>query len=154
MEQISWSVLEYEQKPHSVDWYWTVGIITLIIVVACIYFKNYLLGLLIFVGVGTLVYLTIRKPETVTITIDEKGIYIRNELYPYRKIKAFWVEEEAQHDGSQHLLVMTNRTYAPLIAIPLGDMSPEKIRRALQPHAKETEMTENVSHRFIEMLGF
>lgn len=153
-KDLSWSVPEYDQQQHGVDWYWTVGLVTLIIIIACIYFKNYLLGFLIFVGISTLTYLTIRKPEMIEISIDEKGITIRGRLYAYRKLKGFWVEEEAQHDGNQHLLIMTDRVYSPLVAIPVGTIAPETIRQALRPYLKEKELHENVSHRFMEFFGF
>ncbi len=151
---ITWSALEYHQKNHTTDWYWTVGLVTLIVIAGCIYFKNYFLGLLLFIGIGTLTYLTIKKPELFTITLGEKGITIRNDLFPYRNLKAFWIEEEAQSNGDRHLLVLTNRVYSPLLALPLGDVAPEIIRQALLPHVPEQEMHENVSHKFIELLGF
>ncbi len=153
-KELSWEAMEYTQKIHTVDWYWTVGLVTLAIVVACIFFGNFLLAFLILMGVGTLTYLTIRKPESVTVTINDKGVQIRHDLYPYRNLKAFWLEEEPQENGDRHLLLMTSRTYAPLLAVPLGDVAPENIREMMISHLKEEEMRESVSHKFIEMLGF
>ncbi len=152
---VSWSTLEYDQKNHTVDWYWTVGLGTLVIVALSIWFKNYLLAFLILIGISTLTYLTIRKPESVTITLDEKGIRIRNQLFLYRNLKGFWVEEEPQANGDRHLLIMTDRLYSPIIALRLGDVAPEIIRQELLKHdVPEQEMKENVSHKFIELLGF
>jgi hypothetical protein len=151
---ISWSVLEYHEKNHTTDWYWTVGLITLVILVACVFFKNYFLGVLLLLGIGTLTYLTIRKPETVTVTLQEKGIQIRTELFLYRNLKAFWIEEEEQANSDRHLLILTKRLYSPLIALPLGDVAPETIRQALLAHIPEQEMRENISHKFLEVLGF
>lgn len=153
-KELKWEALEYTQKNHTVDWYWTVGLVTVVVIVACIFFKNYLLAFLILVGIGTLTYLTVRKPEHVSIVVDSKGILIRNDMYPYRNLKAFWVEEEPQENGDRHLLIMTSRTYSPLLAIPLGDVAPEIIRQGLLPYLKEEEMRESVSHKFVEMLGF
>lgn len=153
-KEISWSALEYKQKNHTVDWYWTVGLVALLVIAACVYFKNYLLGFLIFISVSTLTYLTIRKPEMMLITLEDKGIRVRNEFFQYRKLKSFWIEEEAQPNGDQHLLLLTDRVYSPLLALPLGDVAPEAIRQALLAHIPEQEMRENVSHKFVEMLGF
>jgi hypothetical protein len=153
-KELTWSVVEYRQKDHTVDWYWTVGLVMLVVIIACIYFKNYLLAFLLFIGVGALLYMTIRKPDVVDVTISNAGVTLRQELFPYRKLKAFWIEEEPQHTGDRHLLIMTSRVYAPLMAVPLGDIAPEMIRQALISHIPEQEMHENVSHHFLEMLGF
>jgi hypothetical protein len=152
---LNWSAFEYHEKAHSVDWYWGVGLVTLIIVLASFYFKNYLFGFLIIIGVSTLVYLTFRKPKEVGISIDDKGVRVRNELFPYRNLKSFWIEEEPQRNGDRHLLLTTTRVYSPLLALPLGDVAPETIRQALLSYKlEEKETHENPSHHFIEMLGF
>ncbi len=153
-KELSWSAFEYKQKVHTVDWYWTVGLITVVVVVACIFFKNYLFAFLLLMGIGTLTYLSFRAPEEVSIVIDDKGIRVRNNLFTYRNLKGFWIEEEAQENGDRHLLILTSRTYSPLLALPLGDVAPETIRQALLPHLKEQEMHESVSHKFLEILGF
>jgi hypothetical protein len=44
--------------------------------------------------------------------------------------------------------------YVPMIALPIGDIDPEILRKALTPHMKEEELQENPSHTFLEMLGF
>ncbi len=41
-KELSWEAMEYTQKIHTVDWYWTVGLVTLAIVAACIFFGNFL----------------------------------------------------------------------------------------------------------------
>lgn len=153
-ESLSWSAPEYHAKKHSIDWYWSVGLVTLIVVVLAIYFKNYLFAFLIFLGVATLVYLSVRGPETVTIVITNKGIRVRSEFYTYRALKAYWVEEEPQPNGDRHLLLLTSRLYLPMLALPLGDVAPETIRRAIAEHLKEEEMHENPSHNFLDILGF
>ncbi len=151
---LTWSVLEYEDRNRSVDWYWTVGIISIIAIAACIYFKNYLFAILMFISVISLLYLTIRKPEELTITINKEGIRVRDELFTYRSLKGFWIEDQSTSGHPRHLLIMTRRFYSPMLALPIGDIAPEIIRQKIKTLVTETEMQENPSHRFIEMLGF
>ena len=154
-ETLTWDVMEYQEKDHTVDWYWSVGLVTLAIVIVSIYFKNYLFGILILLGVGTLTYLTIRKPQVMTIIISDKGIRIQNEFFPYRNLRAFWIEEEPQHTGDRHLLVLTDRIYSPVIALPLGDDIPDEIiRKGLLPHMKEELMHDNPAHHILGLFGF
>lgn len=154
METLTWSVFEYEEKNRSIDWYWTVGLISLAIIIASIYFKNYFFAVLIFISVITLLYLTIRKPEELSITLNKDGIRVRNELFMYRTLKGFWIEEPSSNGHPRHLLILTDRVYSPMVAIPIGDIAPEILRMKLKPFVEEKEMQENPSHRFIEMLGF
>ena len=151
---VQWTAYEYQEKEHSVDWYWSVGLVTLIIVIASIYFKDYLFGLIMLLGIGTLVYLTIRTPREIPISIEDRGIRVRNELYLFRDLKNYWIEDEPQRNGDRHLLIHTKRVYEPVIGLPLGDVAPETIRQALKSHVEEKEMHENPSHQFLEMLGF
>jgi hypothetical protein len=72
-ESISWSTPEYDKKDHTVDWYWTVGLVTLVAIALCIYFKDFLFGFLLFIGIGTLTFLSTRDPQTIDITITYKG---------------------------------------------------------------------------------
>jgi hypothetical protein len=153
-EMLSWSILEYKEKDHTVDWYWTVGLVTLVAVAVSFYFRDYLFGILLAISIGTLVYLTFRKPKEVSVSITNKGIVISNELFKYKTLKSFWVESEVPSGHEQHLLVMTDRLYSPMIAVPIGDVAPELIREILSEYIEEKEMQENLSHRFIEMLGF
>jgi hypothetical protein len=153
-ESISWSTPEYDKKDHTVDWYWTVGLVTLVAIALCIYFKDFLFGFLLFIGIGTLTFLSTRDPQTIDITITYKGLKVRDQEYPWRNLKAFWVEERPQHNGKTHLLLITDRMYVPMIALPIGDIDPEILRKALTPHMKEEELQENPSHTFLEMLGF
>ena len=151
---ITWSILEYREKNHSNDWYWTVGLVTLIIVGFSFYQKNYLFGFLILISIGTLTYLTMRKPELLDVQVLEDGIKIKNEFFLYRRLKGFWVEDKHEHENEQHLLLLTDRFYSPMIAIPIGDVAPELLRSTLEPHIEETEMHENPSHKFLDILGF
>lgn len=153
-ETLTWDVLEYHEKDRTTDWYWTVGLVTLVAVGVSFYFQNYLFGILILIGVGTLAYLTIRKPQIITVQITDKGVEVRHELYPYKSLKAFWIEQDVPAEHDTHLLLLTSRLYLPMIAIPIGDVAPEKIRELLQDKVEEKELVENPYHRFLEILGF
>ena len=152
--ELSWEIPEYADKKRSVDWYWTIGLVTLVIIIGAVYWHDTLFGLLILLGIGSLTYLTVRKPEMVTIAITKRGIMARNEFFTFKSIKGFWVETEPQVNGDQHLLIMTARTYNPIIALPINGIAPEKIRQLLLPHLQEEEMRESVAHKFMEMFGF
>lgn len=153
---LSWSVPEYTARHHSNDWYWGIGLGTLVIVVLAIVYGNILFGALLIIGIGSLLYFTARPPQISTITLGARGLRLNDTLFLYSKLKSFWIEEEnAIPEGhDRHLLIMTDRRVMPLLAIPIGDVPPEEIKARLLPHVQEEELIEPKTHQFLEILGF
>lgn len=156
METITWSVPEYETRPHTNDWYWGVGLILLVAFGLTVYWGNYLFGVLLIIGIGSLLYFNTRTPREMEITLGERGIKINENLNLYKDIEAFWIEEEnALPEGhTRHLLIKTNRRVMPLVAIPLGDVPEQKIKEKLSPVIKLEELSESKTHHLFELLGF
>jgi hypothetical protein len=155
-EALSWSIPEYTPRNHSNDWYWGIGLATAVAVVLAVIFGDFLFGVLLFIGVGSLLYFTARAPRLLNVTLGSRSIRLNETLFVYSQIKAFWIEEEEAvppgHD--RHLLIMTDKRVMPLVAIPIGDVPPEVIKEKLAPHIKEEEMAEQKTHVFFELLGF
>jgi hypothetical protein len=156
MQSLSWSVPEYNPRFHSNDWYWGIGLVTLVVVIVAVVYGNILFGALLIIGVGSLLYFTAREPQLLTITLSARGLRVNDTLFVYSKITAFWIEEEdtIQEDHDRHLLLMTDRRIFPLLAIPIGDTPPEEIKARLLPHIEEREMAESKTHQLFEILGF
>ncbi len=155
-DALSWSIPEYTPRNHSNDWYWGIGLVTLIAIIASIVLGNFLLGVLLLIGVGSLLYFTARPPRLLTVTLGARGLRLNETLFLYSTISAFWIEEAdivpPGHD--RHLLIMTNRKVMPLVAIPIGEVPPALIKDKLTPFIKEQELVEQKTHQFLELLGF
>jgi hypothetical protein len=41
MEKLAWSAFEYEEKNHSNDWFWALGVIVVTATIASIMYNNY-----------------------------------------------------------------------------------------------------------------
>src|SRR5512138_1931804 len=90
--KLVWSALEYEEKERSRDWFWALGIIVATSAIASIIFENYFFATLIVLGGTLLGFFALKKPDTVVYELNDKGLKIRDRLYPYESIKAFWVQ--------------------------------------------------------------
>lgn len=151
--KIVWQALEYEHKEKTPDWYWAVGVIALSISIASIIYNNYLFAIFIILATITLIMFRLRKPEEFTVEINKKGVKIKDDFFPYKILKAFWID---QTDPSQKKLILhSEKPLMPMIILSVGDHMEEEIKIKLSEHQiKEEEMREPVSHKIMEYLGF
>ena len=153
-DTITWSALEYEEKERSIDWYWAVGIIALVIAVVAIIYQNYLFAILVVIGAFTLLLYAAKKPKVVSFELAQSGIRINNILYAYAILRSFWIHH---HQGERRgkIIILSQKTLMPYIVIPLPD-SPhaDDIHRFLAEHLKEEEHHESISEILMERLGF
>lgn len=147
---IRWETPEYVWKPKTIDWFWVLGIIAIATSITAVALGNALFGVFILLGAGLLAYFSIHRPEIVTIEANNKGIRVKETIYPYRNIDAFWIDNEK---NDNQLLIMTRRFFSPLLSIPLADAPHEELRELLLEHVEERELTEAPAHKVLEMLG-
>ena len=152
MKMFSWQTPEYIHTPRTSDWYWTVGIIAGALVLTSMIFGNYLFGLVLAIGTFTLTLFTLRKPNTVSIEINDKGIRVDKVMYPYHSLDTFGIDEE-HHHGSR-LFLKSKKMVMPLITLPLADQDLEEVRAFLTPHLKEETFEQGLMHTLLERLGF
>src|SRR5512141_1166647 len=152
MEKLEWSALEYEEKERSKDWFWALGIIVATSSIASIIFGNYFFAALLILSGLLLGFFAIKKPDTVTYELNDKGLKIRTRLYPYENIKSFWVQIGASPMTNVKPLLFINseRVFMPIISIPISaEMAPEIHAIMLEKNIAEVEMKEHPSEKIM-----
>lgn len=150
-EEITWHVTTHEHKERTTDWYWALGLLTLVGVAVSIYFSNVLLAIILGVGGTFIGVLVIRGPREHTVKIDKRGIAMDGTLYPYSAIHSFWVEEDAD---TPRLFLLTSSLLAPHITIPLDDVSHgAQVRTFLKKRLEEVEQQPRFGEHVAELLG-
>ena len=157
MEKIAWSALEYEEKERSKDWFWALGVIVVTSSIASIIFGNYFFAALLLISGLLLGFLAIKKPETITYELNQKGLKIKDQLFLYENIKSFWVQTD--HSGERKIksifFIKTGRVFMPIIEIPIEDIMASDIHSImLSENVIEEEMKEHPSLKIMEFLGF
>ncbi len=151
LEKITWQALEYEEKDRTIDWFWALGVIIIAGATTAIIYKSYFFAVLLILGGLMLGYFATKKPDMISYELNEKGLKINTEFYPYEKIKAFWVNTETK----QILFVKSSRLFMPIISIPIEYSQAEKIKNVmLLKNIPEEEMKEHASEKIMESLGF
>lgn len=157
LDKLEWSALEYEEKDRGQDWFWALAVVVIAGSIAAILFKSYFFAALLMLGGVMLGFFAIKKPETIHYEINNKGIKIRTNLYPYSNIKAFWVRTEPKENQINRpaLFIKSERVFLPVISIPIEIESAEMIRAImLEKEIPEEEMQEHLSEHLMEILGF
>ena len=103
--KISWKALEYKRKEKTADWYWAVVLISLAMVMASFILHNALFAILIIISTGILMSFSMTAPKTVSISINQKGLTVGKEMYPFATLDAFWVEST---DGEDQKILLKN----------------------------------------------
>lgn len=151
-KKLEWSALEYEEKDRGQDWFWALGIIIVASSVASFIYANYFFGLLLIIGGILLGVFAIKKPDVVHYELNEKGLKIRNRLFPYENIKSFWVQKEPL---KPMLFIRSERLFMPIISMPIEEYLAEEVKNyMLAGNVPEEEMKEHPSEKIMETLGF
>jgi len=150
--KLYWNTFEYKKKEKTADWYWAVILITLSVIVISIILKNFLFAILIFVAVGSLLMFSIRDPKIVKVELNNKGIKLDKDLYPYTSLESFWVD--AVEDKEAKIILKSTKKIMPFIIVPIEEYHHEDIRNFLLNNLTEKEDHEPVSHKIMEHLGF
>lgn len=157
-EKLAWSALEYEEKERNNDWFWALGVIVVAGSIASIIFKNYFFAILLIISGILLGFFSIKKPGNVSYELNNKGLKIKSRLYPYEKIKAFYVQTGTSADKTKNnplLFIKSERFFMPIISMPieLGHIS--AIRNImLGKEVLEEKMEEHPYEKIMERLGF
>lgn len=164
MEKLEWSALEYEEKEQSPDWFWALGVIVVTSCATAIIYGNYFFAVLLLLGGVLLGFFARKKPDIVSYELNEKGLKIRDRLYPYENIKSFWVQRaHLQRTDIPNVEIMvkptlffkSERFFMPIISVPIESNFTDEIRSIMiLKKVEEEEMKDHPSLKIMEYLGF
>lgn len=157
-DHISWEASRYEQYEHSADWYWVVGIITTSLAVAFALVGNFLLSIIVLLGIGTLLFHSKHEPELLEYEISRKGIRAGKTLYRWDSLDSFWIVEAdttSKHPSSAKILLTSKKSFMPHIVVPLStNISPDEMHEILSEKLPEEFQMEPLPDRLMRKLGF
>ena len=97
---------------------------------AALIFGNYFFALLLVLGGILLGFYAVKKPDMIFYELSEKGLKIKNELFPYENIKSFWVRTDLPAGAGikPALFIKSTRMFMPIISMPIEEAQAEKIK--------------------------
>ena len=95
LNKIEWQAPEYKHKEKSIDFFWTIGVIALMMFVVTIWQQNYIFAIFILVSALSLFLFSIRQPQIMTFIIETSGFSLGKDKYEWKKIKGFHIKKES-----------------------------------------------------------
>ncbi|MFA6386770.1 MAG: hypothetical protein WCW04_03320 [Candidatus Paceibacterota bacterium] len=151
LNKIEWQAPEYKHEEKSVDFFWTIGVIALIMFVIAVWQQNYVFAIFILVSALSLFLFSIRPPQVMTFVIETSGLSLGKDKYEWKKIKGFHIKKESD---KAVLLVEINKYLLPVYTIPLPLDIADQVRESLTKVIPNIELEESKSMKFMEKLGF
>jgi hypothetical protein len=152
-QEIVWHVLTHEHKEHTADWYWALGLLTLVGAGLSMYFGNLLLALILIIGAGSIVMLKIRGPREHQVRVDQRGITLDGTVYPWKSIHSFWVNDDEAR-GGPCIYLTTHSLLTPRVTVPLDSKEhAAQVRAYVKRYAEEEEQWPHFGEHLAELLG-
>ena len=150
---ITWSAPEYTHKERGNDWFWAIGVVTIVACGIAIWLHNYVFAIFLLTSGGCLIMFTLRHPQDVNYSVETKGITMGKDLYDWKKIKGFNIKKN-DNDIFAKLLIETTKYFLPVYTIPLPKDMTEEMKETLLQIIPRSEIDESKSMVFMEKLGF
>ena len=148
----SWEALEYEEKSHSVDWFWGMGLTSLSITAISFYMDNFLFGIILILASLILIAFAIREPRMVEHSLTDEGLVVGTNFYSFADMKSFYIQEF--DDGSSYIVISTRRSFLPKIIVTLSAHHPPLVREFLLKNVPEVVQREPITVKILDRLGF
>lgn len=150
---IEWSAPEYTHKERGNDWFWTLGLITIVACVIAIWLKNYVFAVFLIISGCCLIMFTMRRPQDVTFIVETKGLTMGRDLHPWKSLKSFNIKNN-DTDVYAKLLIETSKYFLPIYTLPFPKEKVDEMKETLLKVLPRSEIDESKSMVFMEKLGF
>jgi len=90
-----WDSPEFEFRHKSPDWYWTIGLIGLLLTLLAIFsMQDFFFAGFALLATILIIVLAKRRPSMMRVELSESGVRIADTSIPFQKIDAFWIDTE------------------------------------------------------------
>lgn len=146
-ESLEWHAPLYHHNQKGASWYTTIILVSLVVFGISYYVGNILFGLFVLIAGGAFIILGKTDPGIARFKIDERGVIVKNTLYPFSELDSFWVEHNT-------LYIKTDKTLSPHVVLPLGDIPTEDVVAFLEEYLPKEEYERNIIDSIAEYINF
>lgn len=152
MQEFAW-VIPATHTNRSIDWFWAIGIITLIGAVTAFIVGNSLFGVFILLGGSLLFYTNLHHGDSSTVHINEKEITWNGLSYKSKKMKGFAIVKNSKEEDI--LIVRTDRFFMPMLILHIAESVPRtELSDMLEKRIPKEDLREPPANALAERLGF
>ncbi len=149
---MEWRAPTHLRAQRTNDWYWALGIAAVCGSVAAVLLGNILFAAIILLAAIILGIAAVREPRECDVQLSPQGVVIDNEMYPYRSIRSFWIDEREHLPAPKLFLATTGLVHPHITVILSSHEDAGAVREYLSQFAKEIE-EHTFGTMFAELLG-
>lgn len=144
---------QFMEREKAPGWYTTIAVAGVIIALFFVFFMHrYLAAVVTVLSVVVIFRYANLKAKKQEVVIDDEGVKVGKNFYPYEKLVGFWFIET--QDGLL-LYLKTKKRFFQNAAIPLENRNPEEIRVVISAHLPELpSQGEDIIDRMGRILRF
>jgi hypothetical protein len=152
MKEFAWNI-PANHKNRTVDWYWAIGLMTIIGAATAFIVGNATFGILILLGGGLLLYTNLHQADDTTVHINEKEITVSGLRYATKKMRGFAITKSSAEDDI--LIIHTDRFFMPMLILHIPDsIALSELENILAKRIKKEDLREPPASAVAEKLGF
>lgn len=151
-ESIKWRAPEFEHREKSADWYWILGIVTIVGALIAVIFSNILFAMFIIISGFIMGVYGSKNPDIIECEIDKRGIRINDNLYTFVSLHSFWIDETHKHHPV--LLFTSKSTLSLQMSVLLPEEIADPVQDFLLSHMHEELQQESFTDRIMKWIHF
>lgn len=115
IKEIRWRSPEFRYYKKGLAWYWLTVIAALVLLIAAVWFSNFLFAFFVIIAELLIIFWGQKKPSEIEFKLDDRGLAVGDKkFYPYEALSGFAVVDEEVIFQQKHRL----STYIKALAEP------------------------------------
>lgn len=152
----TWKAYEHKNFTKTNDWFWAIGLISLIGAGLAIYSGSFSFGVFILLaGFSLILFGNVKHPEH-SILITEEALMVDQNKFLWKDVVGFAIIDDPRNPFEKKVIFETNRPVNPVISLPVDrqTINPGALKDFLLAHSTEKELRESVSKAISEAIKF
>jgi hypothetical protein len=152
---VEWQTPEYEHFDKDIGWFKAVFLVTVISVILALVFQNFFFALILLLSGFVIMLYGARLPEMMEVILTPKGVRINQNLFPYDRLKSFWLSDSHGEGRAKKLILEADRFFLPHVVIPLAaETDEELVREYLLQYLPELRHEESFADVIADLIHF
>ena len=142
MDKLTWRAFEFEQPERHPNWFISLWILALALVVVAIILKSYLMAVFIIIAAGLINIYALKEPAEYEFSLDAETLGIGDKKHNLADFKSFWIFER---ENGNVLSLEGKSVMNSHMEIPLAEVNPNTVRDILLNAIPEKEHSESIT---------
>lgn len=154
VQAVTWEAPEFRYREKGKDWYISVAIISVCLIVAAAQFEyfNFIFLTLLSVTAISFLIMAAKKPSIIAFEVNNRWIRVGDEKIYFRDLDSYFIDRDDPL-GTQ-MLVLKKEHFSPLLVLPLPEEYVDEVEFLVEKELPEKELHEPLFMKILEIFGF